>query len=123
MVEERKEIAETGEEIKPEESKGRSERGRSETGRYTSSTRDSSRDSSEGPRQRRSYFRKKVCKLCLRKAKSVDYKDVDLLRKFVTDRGKILPRRITGTCSKHQRILSRAIKRARMVALLPFVSK
>ncbi|KPJ89043.1 MAG: 30S ribosomal protein S18 [Spirochaetes bacterium DG_61] len=64
-----------------------------------------------------------MCKLCLRKAKSVDYKDVDLLRKFVTDRGKILPRRITGTCARHQRMLSRAIKRARMVAFLPFVSK
>jgi small subunit ribosomal protein S18 len=123
MVEEKNEVAEKEGEVKPEESKGRSEKGRSESGRYTANTRDSSRDSSEGPRQRKSYFRKKVCKLCLRKAKSVDYKDVDLLRKFVTDRGKILPRRITGTCSKHQRILSRAIKRARMAALLPFVSK
>jgi len=75
------------------------------------------------PRQRRTYFRKKVCKLCARKIKTVDYKDVDLLRRFVTDRGKILPRRITGTCSKHQRMLARAIKRARMIALLPFVSK
>jgi small subunit ribosomal protein S18 len=74
-------------------------------------------------RQKRTYFRKKVCKLCVRKAQSVDYKDVDLLRKFVTDRGKILPRRITGTCAKHQRMLSKAIMRARMIALLPFVSK
>jgi small subunit ribosomal protein S18 len=85
----------------------------------------------EGPRPgqgedrggRRPYFRKKVCKLCLKKAKAVDYKDVDLLRRLVTDRGKILPRRITGTCAKHQRMVSRAIMRARMVALLPFVSK
>ncbi len=85
----------------------------------------------EGPRPgqgedrggRRPYFRKKVCKLCLKKAKAVDYKDVELLRRFVTDRGKILPRRITGTCAKHQRMVSRAIMRARMVALLPFVSK
>jgi small subunit ribosomal protein S18 len=74
-------------------------------------------------RQGRTYFRKKVCKLCVRKLKTVDYKDVDMLRKFVTDRGKILPRRITGTCAKHQRVLSRAIMRARMIALLPFVSK
>lgn len=74
-------------------------------------------------RSRRTYFRKKVCKLCVRKAQSVDYKDVDLLRKFVTDRGKILPRRITGTCAKHQRMLSKAIMKARMIALLPFVSK
>jgi small subunit ribosomal protein S18 len=85
----------------------------------------------EGPRPgggedrggRRPYFRKKVCKLCLKKAKAVDYKDVDMLRRFVTDRGKILPRRITGTCAKHQRMVSRAIMRARMVALLPFVSR
>jgi small subunit ribosomal protein S18 len=74
-------------------------------------------------RQRRTYFRRKVCKLCARKIKTVDYKDVDLLRRFVTDRGKILPRRITGTCAKHQRMLAREIKRARMIALLPFVSK
>jgi len=72
---------------------------------------------------RKTYFRKKVCKLCLKKAKAVDYKDVDLLRRFITERGKILPRRITGTCAKHQRMVSGAIKRARMVALLPFVSK
>jgi small subunit ribosomal protein S18 len=74
-------------------------------------------------RQGRTYFRKKVCKLCVRKLKTVDYKDVDMLRKFVTDRGKILPRRITGTCAKHQRVISKAIMRARMIALLPFVSK
>jgi len=74
-------------------------------------------------RQKRTYFRKKVCKLCLKKAQSVDYKDVELLRRFITERGKILPRRITGTCARHQRMLSRAIKRARMIALLPFVSK
>jgi len=74
-------------------------------------------------RQRRTYFRRKICKLCARKIKTVDYKDADLLRRFVTDRGKILPRRITGTCAKHQRMLARAIKRARMIALLPFVSK
>ncbi|MGQ9615134.1 MAG: 30S ribosomal protein S18 [Spirochaetota bacterium] len=74
-------------------------------------------------RQRRTYFRKKVCRLCVSKMKVVDYKDVDFLRKFITDRGKILPRRMTGTCAKHQRVLSRAIKRARIVALLPFVKK
>ena len=77
--------------------------------------------SSNGPgQQRRVYFRKKVCKLCVRKVKHVDYKDIDMLRRFVTDRGKILPRRITGTCAKHQRVLAAAIKRARFVALLPF---
>jgi small subunit ribosomal protein S18 len=76
-----------------------------------------------GPRQRRGYFRKKVCRLCVNKIKTVDYKDVDLLKRFVTDRGKILPRRMTGTCAKHQRVLSAAVKRARMAALLPFVKK
>ena len=78
---------------------------------------------SGGYRQRRTYFRKKVCKLCIRRIKTVDYKDVDSLKRFITDRGKILPRRITGTCAKHQRILSSAILRARMIALLPFVKK
>jgi len=57
------------------------------------------------------------------KIKTVDYKDVDLLKRFVTDRGKILPRRMTGTCAKHQRVLAAAIKRARMAAFLPFVKK
>lgn len=76
-----------------------------------------------GYRQGRPYFRKKVCKMCVQKLKTVDYKDIIMLRKFVTDRGKILPRRITGTCAKHQRVLSKAIMRARMIALLPFVSK
>jgi len=76
-----------------------------------------------GPRQRRGYFRRKVCRLCVNKIKTVDYKDIDLLKRFVTDRGKILPRRMTGTCAKHQRVLSAAIKRARMAAFLPFVKK
>ena len=123
MAEEAKETVAREEVKKPEEPRGRSDSRRSDSGRRGSDSRESSREQSNVPRQRRSYFRKKVCKLCLRKAKSVDYKDADLLRKFVTDRGKILPRRITGTCAKHQRMLSRAIKRARMVALLPFVSK
>ena len=73
--------------------------------------------------KKRMYFRKKVCRLCSQKATSVDYKNVDLLRRYITDRGKILPRRITGNCARHQRMLARAIKRARMAGLLPFVSK
>lgn len=81
------------------------------------------RVSQDDQKQRRSYFKKKVCKLCMKKIDHVDYKDTDFLKRFVTDRGKILPRRITGTCAKHQRVLSRAIKRARMAALLPFVAK
>lgn len=94
--------------------------------RKSNSSTDRSRKTSyrsSGSRSRRGYFRKKVCRLCVNKVKAVDYKDVELLRRFVTDRGKILPRRMTGTCAKHQRMLSSAIKRARTVALLPFVNK
>ncbi len=68
------------------------------------------------------FFRRKVCKFCTKKA-SINYRDADGLRRFTTERGKILPRRITGTCAKHQRELATAIKRARILALLPFVSK
>lgn len=68
------------------------------------------------------FFKKKVCKFCLQKLK-IDYKDADTLRRFITERGKILPRRMTGTCAKHQRSLSLAIKRARIIALLPFVAE
>jgi small subunit ribosomal protein S18 len=67
------------------------------------------------------FFKKKVCKFCTQKLK-IDYKDADTLRRFITDRGKILPRRITGTCAKHQRALALAIKRSRNIALLPFVA-
>ena len=68
------------------------------------------------------FFKKKVCKFCIQKLK-IDYKDADTLRRFITERGKILPRRITGTCAKHQRALALAIKRARIIALLPFVAE
>lgn len=68
------------------------------------------------------YFKKKVCKFCTQKLK-IDYKDVDALRRYTTERGKILPRRITGTCAKHQRELALAVKRARVIALLPFVAE
>jgi len=74
-------------------------------------------------RGRRVFFRRrKVCKFCADKIKYVDYKDVKLLQGFVPERAKILPSRISGTCARHQRILQRAIKRARHVALLPFVT-
>jgi len=68
------------------------------------------------------YFKKKVCKFCTQKLK-IDYKDSDGLRRFTTERGKILPRRITGTCAKHQRALALAVKRARVIAILPFVAQ
>ena len=70
----------------------------------------------------RMFFRKKVCKFCIKKV-DVDYKHPDSLRRFITERGKILPRRITGTCAKHQRMLAREIKRSRTLALLPYVTK
>jgi small subunit ribosomal protein S18 len=68
------------------------------------------------------FFKKKVCKFCVQKLK-IDYKDADTLRRFITERGKILPRRITGTCAKRQRALAAAIKQARSIALLPFVAE
>lgn len=64
--------------------------------------------------------RRKVCAFCVDKAEAIDYKDVNKLKKFVTEKGKILPRRMTGVCAKHQRMLSSSIKRARIAALLPF---
>ena len=66
--------------------------------------------------------RKKVCQFCADKTIAVDYKDVDTLKKYITERGKILPKRITGTCAIHQRAVTTAIKRARTVALLPYVA-
>ncbi len=71
-------------------------------------------------RRRGGMRRRKVCQFCADKTSTIDYKDVDTLKEFVTERGKILPKRITGTCAMHQRELTRAIKRARIVALLPY---
>lgn len=67
--------------------------------------------------------RRKVCFFCANKVKEIDYKDVETLKKFITERAKIIPKRVTGTCAKHQRALARAIKRARIMALLPFVGE
>lgn len=64
--------------------------------------------------------RKKVCVFCQEKVETIDYKDVARLKKYITEGGKIVPRRMSGTCAKHQRELSKAIKRARVAALLPF---
>jgi small subunit ribosomal protein S18 len=75
-------------------------------------------DNAVRPRGRRN--RKRVCNFCLDKTEKIDYKDVQRLRKYITERGKILPRRISGNCAKHQRQLTVAIKRARNVALLPY---
>ena len=68
------------------------------------------------------YRRKRVCKFCVEKIEYIDYKDMKMLQQFIPERGKILPRRISGTCALHQRKLQNAIKRARIMALLPFVT-
>jgi len=73
--------------------------------------------------QRNIRFKRKVCRFCHDKNAVIDYKDVKLMEQFITDRGKILPRRVTGTCAKHQRGVAQAIKRARILALIPFVEK
>ena len=65
--------------------------------------------------------RKKVCIFCKNKNQEIDYKDVELLKRFISPNGKISPRRVTGTCDKHQRAVEQAIKRARFMALLPYV--
>ncbi len=64
--------------------------------------------------------KKKICSFCVEKIDSVDYKQYEKLKRFVTERGKVLPRRISGNCAKHQRQLTRAIKKARIMALMPF---
>ena len=71
-------------------------------------------------RRRGGMRRKKVCQFCADKTEVIDFKDVEKLKKYVTERGKILPRRITGNCAKHQRALTVAIKRARHLALMPY---
>ncbi|MGH7262534.1 MAG: 30S ribosomal protein S18 [Candidatus Rokuibacteriota bacterium] len=75
------------------------------------------------PVKRRRFGRRKVCKFCMDKVDMVDYKDMRRLRNFVTDRGKIIPRRISGSCARHQRQLTRAIRRARTMALLPYAGE
>lgn len=85
---------------------------------------DSGRDGDDdrnGRGKPKQFFRKKVCRFCANKVK-IDYKDPDALRRFTTERGKIFPRRITGTCAKHQRALALEIRRARAICLLPFVA-
>ncbi|AMB99327.1 30S ribosomal protein S18 [Aerococcus urinaehominis] len=72
------------------------------------------------PHRRGGRRRRKVCHFCANHIDHIDYKDTDLLSRYVSEKGKILPRRVTGTCAKHQRPLTTAIKRARIMALLPF---
>jgi len=97
----------------PEKSKAPERRERPATGNY-----------SNRPRNfRPNKFRRRVCRFCYQEDLKVDYKDKELLEKFITERGKIFPRRVTGTCAKHQRLIAQAIKRARILALLPFIEK
>lgn len=72
-------------------------------------------------RQRRA--KKRVCTFCMDKTQTIDYKDISKLKKYITERGKILPRRISGNCAKHQRLVTIAIKRARNIALLPYTTE
>ena len=83
--------------------------------------RNNNNDDDSMPRQRR--IKKKVCMFCADNNLVIDYKDADKLRKFVSEKGKILPRRVTGLCAKHQREMTTAIKRARHIALLPYIAE
>ena len=76
----------------------------------------------QGGKKKFFYRRKRVCKFCVEKLEYIDFKDVKTLQQFIPERGKILPRRISGTCALHQRKLQNAIKRARIAALLPFTA-
>ena len=75
------------------------------------------------PRRKRKHFyvRRKVCRFCVDSKLAIDYKDPNILRQFVTERGKIIPRRISGNCARHQRRVTRAIKQARLLALMPYI--
>jgi small subunit ribosomal protein S18 len=73
-------------------------------------------------KKRRTFHRRKVCRFCAEHTTSIDYKDLRILRNFVTERGKIVPRRISGNCAKHQRQLTQAVKRARYMALMPYTA-
>jgi small subunit ribosomal protein S18 len=74
-------------------------------------------------KRKRTYIRRKVCRFCADSSASIDYKDPRNLRYFITERGKIIPRRISGNCAKHQRKITLAIKRARHLALMPYTSQ
>ena len=99
--------------------------GRRDGGSGRGGTRSSGGPARGGKEGGKRYFfrRRKVCKFCVDKIDYVDYKDVKVLAPFAPERGKILPRRMFGTCAEHQRKLTQAIKRARLIALLPFVAE
>ena len=105
-----------GPEGRPQQSE-RPQYDRPQYDRSQQSDRSSYRNANNNGGQRR---RKKVCQFCVDRQETIDYKDTARLRKYISERAKIIPRRVTGTCAKHQRELTTAIKRARQVALLPF---
>ena len=75
-----------------------------------------------GGKKRKPFHRRKVCRFCAEHTQDIDYKDVRLLRNFVTERGKLIPRRISGNCARHQRRMATAVKRARYMALMPYTA-
>jgi len=85
--------------------------------------RDDDSKGGEGLSKRRVYMKRKICRFCVDKNLKIDYKEIDTIKRFTTEGGKIIPRRITGNCSKHQRLLTREIKLARAIALLPYLKK
>jgi small subunit ribosomal protein S18 len=106
------------------EHRERTERPRGRRGGYYDSSERGDKESGPSDQVTRvPRFKKKICIFCQDKNMSADYKRPDILERFITDRGKILPRRVTGTCAKHQRMVAREIKRARTIALLPFVEQ
>ena len=87
-------------------------------------SKDKDKDKKDGEKGRRTFFRRKrVCKFCVEKIDYINYKDVKLLAPYIPERGKIQPRRISGTCATHQRAVQTAIKRARQLALIPYVTE
>ncbi len=84
--------------------------------------RDRDRDRGEKGKEKK-VFKKKICKFCMEKVTSIDYKETAKLQKFVTERGKMIPSRISGNCARHQRKLASAVKRARFLALLPYTAE
>ncbi len=112
--------------ISEEETVVESTEASSEKSEVSTSQRDDARPAGRPEKtgfQKNPRFKRKVCKFCFDKNAKIDYKNAGLLEQFITDRGKILPRRVTGTCAKHQRGVAAAIKRARIIALLPFIEK
>lgn len=95
--------------------------GSNEPRRYNNS--DDNNSSRPPMKEKKKYFRKKVCYFCKNGIEVADYKDVKLLRRYMKESGKMIPRRLNGSCSKHQRMIASAIKRARNIALLPFETR